>query len=215
MFSQDPAKVLIVVDYDDTVLPSTRLNKLMTKLHLKSPFELPRHIWCDQAWKQYEKYASEALKHLKTLGRVCIVTNAEENWVQWSCQAFFPQVWLELQDLEIISARSSFEFASTSSAQWKVKAFENLCEQYSPSQVLSLGDSHMERMAARKVFPENCKTIKFTETPSLSELHRQWKFMVLNYSVVVKYPGVLDLQLTVTPVPKPDFTPLSEPVRCH
>lgn len=217
MFSQNPTEVLIVLDYDDTMLPSTQLTRLMKQhrdsLHIKSAFDLPRSVWYDQAWKKYEDYILEALKQLNIFGRVCIVTNAQENWVQWSCQMFFPKVWQEIKKLEIISARSSFESVSTSCSQWKIKAFEKLYRQYQPSQVLSLGDSYLERLAAKTVFPNKCKTVKFSETPSISMLHCQWKLLMQNYTSVVNHSGVLDLKLTIHEILKPDLCPLSKLVR--
>jgi hypothetical protein len=45
----------------------------------------------------------------KSLGRVIIVTNAAEGWVELSAKRFLPRVNAELNGIEIISARTKYE----------------------------------------------------------------------------------------------------------
>jgi hypothetical protein len=54
--------------------------------------------------------AQTLLKQAKTLGRVFIITNAADGWVQMSSERFLPLVCQEIKnDITIISARHKFE----------------------------------------------------------------------------------------------------------
>lgn len=41
-------------------------------------------------------------------GRVYIITNAQEGWVEFSCQKFMPEVLPVLDKVKIISARAKY-----------------------------------------------------------------------------------------------------------
>lgn len=54
-------------------------------------------------------------------GSVLIITNAETGWVELSCKKFMPRVLPYLQNLRILSARSTFEaLYPDSPSAWKV-----------------------------------------------------------------------------------------------
>jgi len=57
-------------------------------------------------------------------GKVYIITNAAEGWVEFSCQKFFPTVIPVLENITIISARSRFESIFPCDVpKWKINAF--------------------------------------------------------------------------------------------
>jgi hypothetical protein len=46
----------------------------------------------------------------KTLGKVYMITNAADGWIELSAHRFLPKVFVELQkDIKIISARAHYE----------------------------------------------------------------------------------------------------------
>ena len=87
-----------------------------------------------------------------------LVTNAERGWIELSCQKFMPTLFPSLENVKVVSARTSYESAETSSPlDWKLRAFEaeirrcygsaTLVDPDSRKNVLSLGDSVHEREA--------------------------------------------------------------------
>lgn len=66
--------------------------------------------------------ANELLVKAKTFGKVYIVTNAAQGWVELSAHRFLPKVYQTLQsDMTIISARTKYEKMYPRNYQkWKV-----------------------------------------------------------------------------------------------
>lgn len=59
-----------------------------------------------------------------TYGKVYIITNAADGWVEFSCRKFMPSVFPILAKIIIISARSRYESKFPGDVpQWKINAF--------------------------------------------------------------------------------------------
>eukprot|EP00466_Bigelowiella_natans_P008053 jgi/Bigna1/48379/estExt_Genewise1.C_260076 len=139
---------------------------------------------------------------------VYIITNAEEGWVELSAQKFMPAVVPMLSRLEIISARSTYEYRFPQSPlQWKYYAFQHNLEKAFKRElgakcVISFGDSQVERQVVRavsKTFHNSiAKSIKFAERPSLEQLKRQVELVSKCFENVYSHQGDLDLMLTIS-----------------
>ena len=72
-----------------------------------------------------DEYASKLIMKSKESGKVLIITNAAEGWVELSAQRFMPKTAKVLRkDVEIISARTKFEKKFPRDYQeWKIRAF--------------------------------------------------------------------------------------------
>jgi hypothetical protein len=68
--------------------------------------------------------------------------------------------------------------------------------------VLSFGDSHVEREAVRActrgMLNTRTKSVKFAERPSMEQLRRQIELVTNCFQYIHNHEGDLDLQLTVT-----------------
>ena len=77
--------------------------------------------------------------------------------------------------------------------------------------VLSFGDSHVEREAVRactRGMPNTrTKSVKFAERPSMEQLRRQIELVTNCLQYIYSHEGDLDLQLTVTVNAAPGSTP--------
>jgi len=143
-------------------------------------------------------------------GNVHIVTNAETGWVQLSAEKFLPGVVPLLSKVSVLSARSTFEKEHPGNAlKWKFFAFqEHLAELFATTEektaknIISFGDSHVEREAVRAVtrgLPNTkTKSVKFAERPSMEQLRRQVELVTNCFHYIHSHDGDLDLQLTVT-----------------
>jgi len=113
-----------------------------------------------------------------------------------------------LNRVSILSARSTYESRYPDAPlKWKYYAFqEKLAPSFSEPKraknILSFGDSHVEREAIRAVtrgFPNTrCKSVKFAERPSMEQLRRQIELVTNCFQYIHHHDGDLDLQLTVT-----------------
>jgi hypothetical protein len=198
-------ETVIVFDWDDTLLCSSFLSSKGLRLDT----DRSKHPELDSPLKELETSAVAVLTLALTYGAVHIITNAETGWVQLSAQKFMPGVLPLLAKVSVISARSTYEaMFPDSPLKWKYYAFQ---ERLSPTfnsdskkekNIISFGDSHVEREAVRAVtrgYPHTkCKSVKFAERPSLEQLRRQIELVTNCFQYIHNHEGDLDLQLTVT-----------------
>lgn len=93
------------------------------------------------------------LQTAKPLGKIYIITNAAEGWVEMSSQRFLPLVAKELEnDVTVISARTKYEKQFPHQyTEWKMRAFmEAQAEMDSDAitNIIAIGDSNIELQAA-------------------------------------------------------------------
>jgi len=202
---------VIFVDWDDTLLCSSYLSG--QGLRLDTEHEPSRDV--ARELKDLEVSVISLLKLAKNYGDVHVVTNAETGWVQLSAKKFIPGVVPLLEEVSVLSARSAYEpLFPESPLKWKFYAFrEKLCDLFTKvhyhKNIISFGDSHVEREAVRAVtrgLPNTkTKSVKFAEKPSMEQLRWQLELVTNCFQYIHSHDGDLDLQLTVTKVdPKMD-----------
>jgi hypothetical protein len=195
---------VIVFDWDDTLLSSTFLSARQLRLD-SDPLRVAEY---SQPLRELESAVIAVITQALTCGEVHIITNAETGWVQLSAQKFIPAVLPILQRVSILSARSTYETRYPDSPlKWKFYGFqEKLANLFTETKklknILSFGDSHVEREAVRAVtrgFPNTrCKSVKFAERPTIEQLRRQLELVTNCFHYIHNHDGDLDLQLTVT-----------------
>jgi hypothetical protein len=189
-------------DWDDTLLCSSYLTD--HKLHLMSTDEeLLPHV------DALNKVAN-AVVHLLTtalqFSPVCIVTNAEEGWIQQSTQRFIPNVLPLLLQVQIISARSTYEQEHPNTpVVWKYAAFKDLLNAtvlkgpMRQKNVLNFGDSMTERdailAATRDHIFIKTKSLKFQHQPSIDLIIEQLITTSQYFEVIHEYVGHMDTSL--------------------
>jgi len=199
-------RTVIFVDWDDTLLCSSYLS--CQGLRLDTELE-PSHDIAKEL-KDLESSVVSLLRIAKAHGDVHVVTNAETGWVELSAKKFIPGVLPLLDQVSVVSARSMYEsMYPESPLKWKFCAFQSkLCPLVSEqgrvqtNNIISFGDSHVEREAVRAVtrgWPKTrTKSVKFAEKPSMEQLRRQIEFVTNCFQYIHSHDGDLDLQLTVT-----------------
>jgi len=139
---------------------------------------------------------------------VVLVTNAERGWIELSCQKFLPTLCPMLENLKLVSARTTYEgLDCPSPLDWKLRAFDSEITQYfgaavvsdetKRKNVLSLGDSVHEREALMRATSSapNChaKSLKFVERPDISQICKQHELIANCFDQIVHHEGNLDL----------------------
>jgi hypothetical protein len=209
---------VIMFDWDDTLLASSYLAALGYRL---DSVEIAS-AEVDAQLRALEQTVCNLLTLALQYGTVNIVTNAETGWVQLSAQKFMPLVVPMLSKVNVISARSTYEPQHPEQPlKWKYYAFhERLSTMFGSSSsgpytsswsssgvevtknVVSFGDSHVEREAIRAVTRgvAGCRTksVKFAERPTPEQLRRQLELVSNCFHYIHNHDADLDLQLTVT-----------------
>lgn len=207
--AQQSLDTVIVFDWDDTLLASSYLSSKGYKLEES----MVRCEEVDAALEQLSETVISVLTIALRYGKVVIITNAEHGWVQLSAAKFMPKVVPLLERVSICSARSTYEKAHDSPLKWKFMAFQDQLgrcfqhhndveKQTTVKNVISFGDSHVEREAVRAVGKtlERCyaKSVKFAERPSIEQLKRQIELVTNCFQYVFSHQGDLDLMLTIS-----------------
>jgi hypothetical protein len=192
---------ILIFDWDDTVLPSTWIQEQGLRLDDES------HLTEEQmaVLNKMAVFAAQTLNTAKRHGKVVLVTNAERGWIELSCQKFMPSLYSVLEDVKILSARSTYEQPGVQSPfEWKYFAFQSeihsFFELFSMEQrknIISFGDSAHEREALIRVTENmsSCctKSLKFVERPEIEQLMKEHELMSGCFKHIVNHVGNLDL----------------------
>ena len=153
---------------------------------------------------ELDDVAYELLSKSKKFGKVYIVTNAAQGWVELSAHRFLPKVFQEIQtDITIISARARYEKLYPRNYQkWKVQAFlETRADMDADAitNLIALGDNIFEIEAAyilgNQFKSAFIKTVKFRQSPSTSELIKQIKLVLTQFDLICNSPKNLTVRL--------------------
>lgn len=185
--SNEHKETCIVFDWDDTLCPSTFMSK-----HEKTP-DIEHQL------SQLERSVSHVLALALEHGKVFIITNAQEGWVPLSIHTYMPTLRHWIDKITVISARSRYEpIFPNHPVAWKVQAFMDHID--SPKQILSFGDSFVERIALLETSKRKniaChKNIKFIELPTIQEILNQWNSLLPVFAHLVKQNTNIDIILT-------------------
>ena len=166
-----PRLRLMVIDYDDTLCPSSWIAAAPERQATENDLAILQHV---------EESIAGLLRQADALGcSVVIITNADEEWVKFSSRRFLPRVVPLLARVRVVSARHYEALYPGRSVCWKAAAFTHVAKAFfaeatpadaRPREVLSVGDSNDERLAVRaaaqplKAVP---KAVKLVDAPSL------------------------------------------------
>jgi len=197
-----PEQTLILLDWDDTVMPSSWVTRRGLALSDDS-------IVTFEQSEQLEDFAKVAIRTIitaKKLGTVVLVTNAETGWIELSCRKFLPSLYPEIETIPHMSARSAYEpLGVTSPLEWKSRAFKAEIAKFFGEEtnfskkrnVISLGDSGHERdavMTTTACFRNSrTKSLKLLERPELGQLKEEHQLINSFFQAIAQYDGHLDL----------------------
>lgn len=197
-------ETLFIFDWDDTVLPSTWVQRQGLRLDAGSevtPYQR-------EQLGEVAAAAAETLRLAKQHGTVVLVTNAERGWIELSCEKFLPTLYPTLEGVKLVSARTTYESRDCPTPlDWKLHAFESeiariygagvLTDEKRRKNVLSLGDSVHEREALLRATGQlpNCraKSLKFVERPDIAQIVKQHSLVTSCFGRIVHQDGNLDL----------------------
>jgi len=168
------SQTVTIFDWDDTLLCTSHL-EMVQRQYGAIPAQVREQL------ASLQRIVQTLLRQADKNGKVFIITNASEGWVQHSSSLCMPGLEEDLSNVEIISARSGFEasFPGDSHA-WKMHAFlqvQNKLQLEAVTNLVSIGDSHIEmdavHLLGRSFAHALVKTVKLWERPTPYELQKQ------------------------------------------
>jgi hypothetical protein len=184
-------KIKIFFDFDDTLYPSNWLKKF----NITSFDNFMMILEYKAKLNEFTSKMINLLKFAKTLGEVIIITNAQLVWIDTVIKhCFTPEDRNVFSTIRIISAQDRhkskydvYPLTNTALKIWKKYAFfEEIQNCNGFTKVISIGDSDAEKDAIKevilfsKIHPDNCKTVKFPEGPSIEDLGNTLHKLELN-----------------------------------
>jgi len=111
-------KRVIIFDWDDTICPSS----FVDKWKIENYKELPLHV--RNIFDSIGKYAEKCLDEASKYGDVIIITNSDDGWVKFSAERFVPYLLPCIERYHIVSARTRYErYYPNQPLCWKAAAF--------------------------------------------------------------------------------------------
>jgi len=174
------SKTLIILDWDDTLFP--------TSWYIKNDINLSNHKnrfkYIDK-FDELDKVLSETLKLMNKYGKTIIVTNALHSWIEIS-SSVLPLTKNIMKNMDVISARERYQ-GNYDINEWKKKTFEDETSETSYNNIISMGDADYEYNALvnlydlLKVDKKNkyLKTIKFIKTNNYNT-HLEQLYVIKN-----------------------------------
>lgn len=215
-FSEDR---VFILDFDDTLIPSSWLNTQGFKLS-KQLYGVTEAML--DACAKVAHHSAALINAAKGYGKVVIVTNATHDWVELASKMFMPTISDLILSLPIFSAADLYESRSKSPTIWKKLTFQNdVLRTVFPVQpamrtVISIGDSEAERQALKYVQsladPETMltKSVKFKDKPTPESLIQQLIVTLEGLHMIATTPESLDLQIEeAVETPSPLAVPLT------
>lgn len=186
---------LVIVDWDDTILPTTWL--LLRKILLPgraSVESLPAAA--KRAQKEHRALlqsvadaVTKTLDAAEQLGEVAVVTNATLGWVESCLDSFFPSLADRVGQYPILARPPDF-----SVDVWKPLKFEQLSQHYGT--LISLGDGVDERAACLRLAGRvRVRNIRLAGSPFPADLVAQHAVIARSLAAVCKDLDDLDLHL--------------------
>lgn len=212
-----PDQTIIILDWDDTLCPSTTC----MRTHGLSVLGPPPEGHVVQSLEELTQEVRLLLEQAHELAeKVVVVTNAEEGWVDLSCKAWLPGLQDSVANCEVASARSTWEPQGVQSpAGWKARCFEEQIDRFysrydnqSWKNIISVGDAPHEREALGRVvrwapggLAKKCrsKSVKFVLRPTIDQLIREIQMLRESLREIVLHDDDLDLHFSAESLAEP------------
>lgn len=212
---------LIIFDWDDTLLPTSWLGQLGPLCDDGPEIDEQQRVQLERL----ARCVARTLVAAKERGKVVIVTNAEEGWVESSCARFMPSLLPLIRSIVVVSARSTFQRRGVlAPTAWKYRAFAREFEAWRQEgvratvfpgaaatiqrrqHVISIGDSLHEQQALAWATwgAPGCwaKSVKFMRRPDVELLAEQHQLVSDCFGQLVDLDDNLDVEVSLDGLPE-------------
>jgi hypothetical protein len=195
----DMPTVAVILDWDDTLLPTTYLKKSNVD---------------PEVTKKMEDSIINVFKVAAQLGPVFIVTAADSGWVQYSAALYVPRVLEALKKITVLSAKDEYTEWLTRGGEKKIinnrwwidakkYAMRTVVHYCFPDVqcLLSVGDSLVEREAVIELCSEmnlKVKSVKISERSTVKQLMAQHDLLTRCFVAIVATTDKVDVQMSIS-----------------
>merc|ERR1740121_2596623 len=159
-----PEQTIILLDWDDTLCPSTWIRSNRGALSFFKPApNIEKH---QVPLRKLEANCEALLRSAMQLGTVIIVTNAMEPWVETSSRHFLPGLLPLVHELPVIYARSVYETHACDPAQGEARGRAAMPGMYDASGrnlAMAGGRVPMQRRSFDEAEPQRWKELVFEQ----------------------------------------------------
>ena len=216
----EKTNTLFILDWDDTLFPTTWVNK--NNINLTNQINLEKY---KLYFLELDKTISTLLESLNKIGDIYIVTNASMNWIKTCLSCLnITRDFVIKHKIRLVSARDSYSSTSTSPTEWKILTFQDIMEDIikkissniKPNtiiNIISIGDAMYEyvalinldnfiksyldnnsNVAPKENFNYLLKNIKFVEKPDFTFIIEQIQIIHKNSIDIVNRLEFIDLK---------------------
>lgn len=191
-------KTLIILDWDDTMFPTSWIAN--NKINLMNISNINKYI---TIFSKLDMLLHKLLIKLLNYGKVIIVTNAMSKWIKISSTILPNTKKLIQKNIIIISARDTYQNEIADMMIWKKLIFKQLINNNKVFQnIISIGDAEYERRALISLYEYGknrfIKSIKFISTPTFELLVDQLEVLINSINQICTLNDHLDLQFIIT-----------------
>jgi hypothetical protein len=173
-----PQKICIVLDWDDTIFPSTHIIKLFPTLEIAVDVKFQETKVFEEL-QILENIVLSKISQLCMIADVFIVTNSLQGWVELVSRKFCPRLWNYVSTIPILSARSMYEQTFPEDSYiWKYFAIQSCINVDLHTRLVSLGDSPQDKTVSTNIciiLNLDLKFIQFERYPNIQTLIQQWE----------------------------------------
>jgi hypothetical protein len=202
-YNMNRYKSLIILDWDDTLFPTSWINK--NKIDLTNETQQQKHI---VFFSKLDSILYDLFSKITKSATVIIVTNAVVRWILLS-SVMIPNTQKLLRDhVTVLSARDIYQSKYPNDMHvWKKALFQNIVQEhfdkYPYQNIISIGDAEYEFIALTDLYHHQhvkngrlLKSIRFVRDPSFKSILDQLN--VLNNSIhnILSSGRHMDLQFT-------------------
>jgi len=184
---------LILIDWDDTLFPTSWVMK--NKLDLSDPQVREKY---KPLFSELDNVLNKFLTKITNIGKVIIVTNASESWINTSKKLLPYSSKIINKKIKVVSARDKYGHKKNVFS-WKELSFEDEVHGFfyhnkEVHNIVSIGDAEYEQTALvklddwEKIVPEKriLKTIKLMDSPSYHNIVDQLNVLIECITNIVK-----------------------------
>ena len=197
-------KTLIILDWDDTLFPTSWI--VNNHIDLADKNMQYQYI---VFFSKLDVILYELLDKLTKYGQIAIITNAVNKWVNISLSMLPQTKELIQKKITVLSAREQYqELYPDRSDVWKKLIFEKIVEKYfnqhKLQNILSVGDAEHEFNALINLYNKDSakkyrllKTIRFMKDPSFESLLDQLKVFNSCLEDIIETQKHMDLKFNI------------------
>lgn len=188
------SNTLIYLDWDNTCIPTSYIIK--NNIDVNNPTNKNMYYF-----KELDNRLYKLLSNLIKYGRIVIVTNAMEKWVDITTDVLPKTKDIIYDNIDIISARDKYQKKYPfKQFLWKKLVFETIVKNHfigdsDIENIISIGDADYEFKALISLYKNKkrlLKSIRFMKSPSYIYLLDQLDVLNKNVEHICMYNGHID-----------------------